>query len=736
MPGASARLEGRLAAASAAVAAPFRPVSAGLHLGGRPGVGVFSSQFSARGAAHPRALCACLARGVPAAKQPSAITSEASWHRRARRLRQQSRAILAVERARRTLGRHHGGGIGQNAAPDMAPKGKSLPSWDCAICGISDNWGTKARCRVCDAYPPEAHRRLVKASCKGGKGGGGGSSAKGEHKGKGPANAINANVNNNGSKYGNYGTYAFRQMQKARDDEKFNQARSAFSSSLQRYQDAQRRADNLAEQNKKLLRELSEVKTSRTQIKEEWDEAEEGPEEMSEEDRKSRIEKVRASLPYLEEQFGIESEVHQGAIEELEMHQRALREAKPYKTHRTILERRVEKLRRLQDRDRAKLAELQEAAEEIRSKVSSTAAAVTDREREIDATESELKELVLRAVGEESNGAHQAPIDPHRGWAAVVGTVAQLVQQPGVPHHVATQIEGAFGQLQSMVAALQAHAASIQDPAQATPNIPMVPIGKPDSSTTTAHTPTAPANAAPASSSTTPAAQPPNTNGAEDQRRGQHADRATWRQRKSQEAIMEYERACRLVQAVEGPRSVLDQGDQQQQQAEPPTPPPQQTPQETPSNEEGRRETATGTAAQQASASGGSNHNTPTAEAPIAAAAAAASAAAAAASDAAATAIANAPPAAGGDTRNNTTRLSDVDAASDQESDITGTVSDGERDRMEVDAVVDKIPAEQRAGVKALLEKRRTIRVRQLQRHKKPEGDELGRGAVRDAKRR
>ncbi len=408
----------------------------------------------------------------------------------------------------------------------------------------------------------------------------------------------------------------------------------------------------------------------------------------------------------------------------------------------------LKQLRRLQDRDRAKLAELQEAADEIRSKVSSTAAAVTDREREIEATESELKELVLRAVGEESSGMQQAPIDPHRGWAAVVGTVAQLVQQPGVPHHVASQIEGAFGQLQSMVAALQAHAASIQEPAQTTPNGPVVPIGKSGPPTATTPTAMVPANTAPASSSTSPAAQPPSDNGTEESRRGQHADRATWRQRKSQEAIAEYERAYRLVQAVEGPKCILDHGDQQPQQPGPMSPPPQPTLQVTACNEEGRKETAMGsngsnegegrgpTPALQTSASSGSNSNTPTTEPPIEAAAAAASAAAAAASEAAATAIANVPPATGGDTGGNTTRLRDADAASDLESDITGTISDGERDRMEVDAVVDKIPAEQRAGVKALLEKRRARKTRQLQRHKKPEGDEHGCGAARDAKRR
>ncbi len=129
-----------------------------------------------------------------------------------------------------------------------------------------------------------------------------------------------------------------------------------------------------------------------------------------------------------------------------------------------------------------------------------------------------------------------------------------------------------------------------------------------------------------------------------------------------------------------------------------------------------------------------SSSSTPVADPPIEAAAAAAAAAAVAASEAAAAAVANAPSAAGDAAGGNDAGGRIADAGSDLESDITGTISDGERERMEVDAVVDKIPAEQRAGVKALLEKRRARKTRQMQRHKKPEADEVV--GVRDAKRR
>ncbi len=64
---------------------------------------------------------------------------------------------------------------------------------------------------------------------------------------------------------------------------------------------------------------------------------------------------------------------------------------------------------------------------------------------------------------------------------------------------------------------------------------------------------------------------------------------------------------------------------------------------------------------------------------------------------------------------------------SDADSDITGTLSDGERDRMEIDKVVANIPKDQRDGVRAMLEKSKARRARQIQRRlKKPITEETG----------
>ncbi len=62
--------------------------------------------------------------------------------------------------------------------------------------------------------------------------------------------------------------------------------------------------------------------------------------------------------------------------------------------------------------------------------------------------------------------------------------------------------------------------------------------------------------------------------------------------------------------------------------------------------------------------------------------------------------------------------LSDLD----NDSDITGTMSgDEQQDKMDIDKMVSTIPKEQREGVRAMLEKSKSRRMRQLQRRlKKP----------------
>ncbi len=586
----------------------------------------------------------------------------------------------------------------------------TLPPWDCTVCGTENNWGFKRRCRTCTAYPPQQHRHLQQDHFTGGHSGGKGigkSNNKGKGKGKGSTvvKAPNSEL----------GTYAYRQMQRA------NAAQTPAKPNRE-LQEAKRRAEALSDANKKLQRELAEAKaaTSHGQEEEmEW----EGPEDLDEEARRARMDKIRGSLPYLEEHFGAESELDLDAQHELEQHQRAIRESKPYKTHRTILERRVEKLQRLQERDHGRLVELNEAAEEIEAKIVSTTNAMAERGKELDTAEAELRELLLKAVGEE-NTTTTAP-DPQQSWDAVVGTVAGLVRQPGVPAQFTHQLEGLFGQLRAMVEQLQNHAAAnaaAQQPsyAQVARAAASTSILSASASSPAASTP--PTATACAASST--------AESAEELRRRQRRAR---QQQRQTEAIAEFERDYRAKQraaaadgiggvdtgavpTLAGAAQCPDPGPLAAPTPPPPLPaPPSSEPlgPSTPAalvlanghgvgDEDGGPSDGRG----QAPADGSAQHAAATPGLSLASATGtAAPVAAAAAAD---------------------TEPALESCLSDMDSDITGTLSGEEQqDKMDIEKVVSTIPKEQREGVRAMLEKSKGRRLRQIQRRlKKPIADE------------
>ncbi len=303
---------------------------------------------------------------------------------------------------------------------------------------------------------------MVKGGKQSGTIGMGGKSSYGKGKGKGFLPQPGKGNVASGSNHDNLGAFAFRQMQQARKGNKAQQAQAAFQSSFRELQDARRRNEHLQEQCNKLQREL-EAKSTSAHGGHDDDDMDEGPAEPTEDERKGRIDKLRNSLPYLEETFGAESTAYLEAAAELDHHQRALRGSKPYKTHRTILERKVEKLRKQQTRDRDRLVELRDAEEEIQRKIASTSDAVAERDKELEAAEAELKELLLKAVGEDPTPPPPVA-DAAKSWDHVVNSVAQLVRAPGVPQEFTCQLECVFNQLRTMVTTLQTHAAAVGTP--------------------------------------------------------------------------------------------------------------------------------------------------------------------------------------------------------------------------------------------------------------------------------
>ncbi len=270
------------------------------------------------GGLHLRRLPGCC--GDVCRRLAAVSTTEAAWHRRARRQRQSARAILAVDRARRLLAAHHGGGgshvhsLGGGGCGGARPigmpngHGPGFTNWDCMVCGKEDNAGWRTRCRNCSAYPMHGARRP-----KGAGKGGGGKNNSGGNKGKGAGKngyaAYSSNSNNEGNNYPQNTTFAERQLQKQRTQE----AIAAQKSSERQLQDQRRRNEMLQEQNRKLLREVTAVRSGKGDLDDD-DEMEEGPEDISTEERKARIEKIRASLPYLEEHCGLEPDMYKDAV--------------------------------------------------------------------------------------------------------------------------------------------------------------------------------------------------------------------------------------------------------------------------------------------------------------------------------------------------------------------------------------------------------------------------------------
>ncbi len=568
--------------------------------------------------------------------------------------------------------------------PRNAP---GFSSWDCHICGISENAGWRARCRICDAYPKPGARRPLGGSAKG-KGGKGGDDAR---KGHGKGSGAGGKCGTGGKGGDSVGAYATRQLQVQRSQ----QAQAAHRASERELADARRRNTTLLEDNQRLQQELADAKRKQQGTE---DDDEMDTNEYSEEDRKTRMEKIKGSLPYLEEHFGVDSTIYQEAVDELDVHNRALREAKPYRTHRTILERKVDKLRKLQERDKERLSELQEAADEIKAKIEATTSTIGDRDREIEAAELELKELVLRAVGEDAAGPQAPTVDPAAGWHSVIQTVGHLARQPGVPEHFTVQLDGLFGQLQQMVAVLSSHAAAV--------------------------------GAAPGPAATSPSgagAQADDdgnrtlSGGGDEPRQGR---RLAWAQRKQTEAISKFTDAYRkeLHQRQQQQQQQPQQQQLQQQQC-------QQPPQQNKHTDIGSG--TTGESSPPLLPAPASTHTTSTTaeersdvprltepEAPTTETAAAAASGTPGA-ETTATAAAAGPSAA------SFTAPPVLDPAAstefeDFESDITGTLSETERDNMDIETVVSKVPADQKASVRAILEVRRARTARRTQRLKNP----------------
>ncbi len=233
-------------------------------------------------------------------------------------------------------------------------------NWDCHVCGLEDNMGSRTRCRGCTAYPRSTERRPLWG--KGAKGEGNGMG-----KGGGEAGLSWGN--------GTSGTsLAVRQLQQQKHDNRAQQQARELAES-------RKLTEALREQNRKLQKELAENHHRTTNETEDM-EGMEGPEALTETQRQEEILLITGSLPYLEKQYGKESKEYLQAAGELERLRRAQRDAKPYKTHRAQLERRLEKLRKQRETDKQRLEETNNTITSLQKKSEELKSDIADRDKE------------------------------------------------------------------------------------------------------------------------------------------------------------------------------------------------------------------------------------------------------------------------------------------------------------------------------------------------------------------
>ncbi len=239
---------------------------------------------------------------------------------------------------------------------------------------------------------------------------------------------------------------------------------------------AKRTTDELKEANRRLQRQLAAASAGKPQPHQDDENDDmdgiEGPSPLTDEQRQAQISQIKASLPYLESHYGKEADEYVRATVELEVLQRAARDSKPYKTHRAQLERRIERLQKQQEADKEKAQDTEQQIETLRNTLGDTREAIQEREKAIAAAQTELNELLRSAIGggEDGNDPNAQPTDVATSWRNVVATASSLAEKPGVPADWARQLQGLFGQLQSVVQAMETAAAAHDGADQAAHN--------------------------------------------------------------------------------------------------------------------------------------------------------------------------------------------------------------------------------------------------------------------------
>ncbi len=349
---------------------------------------------------------------------------EPAWHRRARRQRGNARALLRIAAASDLLAAHHSRQRFPSAMPNAAPRGKGSGGgkgggkgaggggfgvngdggrWDCRICDIEGNFGWRTRCRECEAYRKKGEGGPLAPS-------------------RGP-------------------TLAERQVRQQSQAQK------------QQQREASATERKLRAEVERLQGQLSASKASSKGDRPAEDAggggADEGDAEMddldpaeaystwTEEERRKQIEVSRAGLTYAVGKFGESSAEASSIRDEIASLERASRGAKPFKAHRSLLERRRDRLRTRIRKDEEEIEKVEAERDALQKKLEELRGSVAERNVTLRQVEDELAELIKRALaeGDAAGEAGKQEEGNAAAWSAQAASAAlqNLASRPGIP---------------------------------------------------------------------------------------------------------------------------------------------------------------------------------------------------------------------------------------------------------------------------------------------------------------
>ncbi len=334
------------------------------------------------------------------------------------------------------------GGKGGGGGGKGVTAGDEDPRWDCHICGLPANFAWRHKCRGCEAkrYLKAAGSATAAAPASGrGNGGQGSSSTLAERQVKQMREEL-------------------RRQKKVDEDEK-RQLREALS--RMRAAGASGAAGRAAD-----------AEDAEAEVEgEDMDTSANAYASWTEEERQKRLEEARGGLAYLAAKYGEDSEEAIGAKDEIAAIQRASRDAKPFKAHRGLLERKRERLKEKQARDEGEATKIAAEIDELQTKHKGLRAAIEERGKQIGQVEEELAELLRKALaeGDAAGEAGRADDDSSAPWSPQAASAAlqALAQRPGVPPEFAALLGHVYQAAQAMAnAAAAARPAAAPAPAE------------------------------------------------------------------------------------------------------------------------------------------------------------------------------------------------------------------------------------------------------------------------------